>query len=76
MPLQRVDVTIQYKDGSDDSKPLKKLKESNSLEVVEFSTSTGIARTAFCWFVSYILRRCDKIITTLRTLKRYHINTV
>ena len=42
MSLQRADITIQYKDGSEDSKPLKKLKESNPLEVVEFETGTGI----------------------------------
>ena len=57
---------IQYKDGSETWMTLKRLKESNPLELAEFATARGIAEEpAFCWWVPYTLRRRDRIIATV-----------
>ena len=63
---------IQFKDGSEVWMPLKRLKESNPLEVAEFVTARGIAEEpAFCWWVPYTLRRRDRIIATVnKRIKR------
>ena len=59
--------------------PLKRLKESNPLEAAEFATATCIAdEAAFCWWIPYTLRRCDRIIATVnkrvkRTSHKYGV---
>ena len=43
--------------------PLKILKNSNPIEVSEFTVARGIDKEpAFTWWFPYTLRRCDRII--------------
>ena len=58
---------------------LKRLKESNPLEVEEFATATDIAdEAAFCWQIPCTLRRRERIIATVnklvkRTSQKYSV---
>ena len=59
--------------------PLKILKNSNPIEVAEFTVARGIDKEpAFTWWFPYTLRRCDIIIAGVnsqvkRTTRKYGI---
>ena len=51
--------------------PLKVLKESNPVEVAEFANATGlIEEPAFKWWVPYVLKKRDRIISYVNSRVR------
>ena len=59
---------VLWKDGSEQWIPLKILKESNPLEIADYSKSRGIDNEpAFHWWVPYTLRRRDRIIASVNS---------
>ena len=59
---------IKWRDGREEWIPLKLLKETTPLKVVEFVTAEGISNEpAFCWWVPYTLRRHDRIISSVKS---------
>ena len=68
-----VKLEILCVDGSSSWIPLKDLKESNSIETVEFSVSRSIQdQPAFAWWVTHVDRKHNAIIKQVqaRTAKR------
>ena len=62
---------VLWKDGSKTWLPLKDLKESNPIEVAEFAKSRGVEKEpAFAWWVPYTLRKCDVIISAVKSRVR------
>jgi hypothetical protein len=65
---------IQWKDGTTSWEPLKRLKESNPLEVAEYTVANKIAsEPVFCWWIPFTLQRWDRIIVVVN--KRYLLRT-
>ena len=65
---------VQWKDGSTSWLPLADLKESYPIEVAEYALSCEIDNEpAFRWWVSYVLKKRDRIIAAVKT--RYHRTT-
>ena len=61
-------ILFKWKDGSKSWIPLKLAKESNPIEVAEFFTSISIAdEPAFSWWVMYVLRKRDRIISFINS---------
>ena len=59
---------ITWKDQSKTWIPLKDLKESNPVEVAEFAKARFIEdEPAFCWWVPYVLRKRDYIISAVKS---------
>lgn len=57
---------VAWKNGTEQWIPLSIMKESNPIEVAEFAVAQGIAdEPAFCWWVSYTLRKRDSIISAV-----------
>ena len=53
---------IAWKNGSEKCIPLSIMKESNPIEVAKISATYGIYdKPAFVWWVSYTLRKRDKL---------------
>ena len=62
---------VLWKDGSTSWIPLKDLKESNPIEVAEFSKARGINdEPAFAWWVPCTLRKRDAIISAVTSRAR------
>ncbi len=54
---------VKWKDGSYDWLPLSQVKESNPIEVAEYSIAQGIHKEpAFNWWVPHVIRKRDRII--------------
>jgi hypothetical protein len=65
---------VEWKDGSTSWEKLADLKESNPIEVAEYPVAQGIQdEPAFAWWVPYVLKRCDYIISKINTT--YHKRT-
>ena len=65
------DLLIAWRDGSESWIPLKDMKQSNPLEVAEYAFSRGIhTEPAFHWWVPYILRKRDVIISSIKSRLR------
>ena len=65
---------VQWKDGSTSWERLADLKESNPIEVAEYSIAANIHKEpAFAWWVPSILARRNQIIAAVN--KRYHKRT-
>ena len=61
------DFLCMWKDGSTTWTPLKDLKESNPVDVFEYVIGNRISEeTAFSWWVSYILKKRDRIISKVK----------
>jgi hypothetical protein len=70
----RCHFNIQWKDGTTNWEPLKRLKESNPVEVSAYTGANKIAsEPAFCWWVPFTLQRQDRIIAAVN--KRYMLRT-
>ena len=62
---------VLWKDGTEQWVPLKDLKESHPVEVAEFAKARGIAdEPAFAWWVPYVLRKRDTIISLVKARVR------
>ena len=62
---------VIWEDQSNTWIPLKYLKESNPVEVAEFAKAWCIEdEPAFCWWVPYILRKRDCIISAIKSRVR------
>ena len=65
------DLLVQWRNGSQEWIPLKVIKNSNPVEVAEYSRSRGIDNEpAFAWWVPYTLRRRDRIISGVNSRVR------
>ncbi len=65
---------IQWRDRTSSWESLAAMKESNPVEVAEFSVSQGIDKEpAFAWWVPYTLKKRDRIIAAVNA--RYHKRT-
>jgi hypothetical protein len=61
------ELCIQWKDGSTSWERLADVKESNPIEVAEYSVARGIdSEPAFGWWVDCALRKRDRIISAIR----------
>ena len=59
---------VKWSDGSESWVPLKDMKESHPLEVADFAKARGIAdEPAFSWWVPYMLRKQDVIISKVKS---------
>jgi hypothetical protein len=66
---------IQWKDGSTSWERLADVKESNPIEVADYSVARGIeVDPAFAWWVDYTLKKRDRIISAVkkRVIKKSH----
>ena len=62
---------VQWADSSETWIPLKDLKESHPVELAEFAKSRGIqAEPAFAWWVPYVLRKRDIILSKVNARLR------
>ncbi len=61
------DLQVEWRDGSTTWVPLSELKESNPIEVAEYTVANKIAKEpAFAWWVRKALRKRDWIIKKVR----------
>mmetsp|Transcript_44940 Transcript_44940/g.109124 ORF Transcript_44940/g.109124 Transcript_44940/m.109124 type:complete len:481 (-) Transcript_44940:1244-2686(-) len=68
------EVCVQWKNKSTSWVPLVDMKNSFPAETAEYAVSRGIEdEPAFAWWVPYVLKKRDRIISKLRT--RYHKTT-
>jgi hypothetical protein len=59
---------VLWKDGTKQWMSLKKLKESNPVDVAEYAISVGIdEEPAFAWWLPYTLRKRDRIISSVNS---------
>jgi hypothetical protein len=68
-------ICVLWKNGETSWERLADLKESNPLEVAEYSLAQGIDHeAAFCWWVPHVINRHEWIISAVnnRYLKRTH----
>lgn len=71
---QGVDLCLSFKDGTTAWLPLADTKESYPVQVAEYAVAAGIdSEPAFRWWVKYVLKKRDKIISKVKT--RYHKRT-
>jgi hypothetical protein len=66
---------VEWKDGSTDWLPLKDLKESYPVQVMEYAVTNKIAeQLVFAWWVPYVLRKRERIIQKVKSWywKRTH----
>jgi len=57
---------VQWKDGSEQWIPLRILKESNPVEVAEYTIAKGLDdEAAFAWWVPYTMRKRGRIISSV-----------
>ena len=70
------ELCCEWKDGSTSWQKLSDLKESHPLQVAEFALAAGIAdEPAFNWWVSWVLKKRDRIISLVRRSAWYHKRT-
>jgi hypothetical protein len=70
-----VQLCIQWKDGSTSWERLADVKESNPIEVAEYSVARGINdEPAFAWWVDFTLKKRARIIAAVkkRVIKKTH----
>jgi hypothetical protein len=61
------ELCCEWKDGSTSWQKLSDLKESHPLQVVEFAFAAQIAvEPAFNWWVSWVLKKRDRIISLVK----------
>ncbi len=59
---------MRWKDGTISWEPLRNLKGSNPIELVEYAIMNKIeSQPAFAWWVPHTIKRRDKIISALKT---------
>jgi hypothetical protein len=59
---------VLWKDGSKQWLSLKKLKESNPVDIAEYAVSVGIDdEPAFAWWIPFTLRKRDRIISSVNS---------
>ena len=59
---------VLWRDGSSQWVTLKKLKESNPIEIAEYAISQGLDdEPAFAWWVPYTLRKRDRIVASVNS---------
>ena len=62
------ELLVNWKYGSQEWVPLKLLKESNSVEVAVFFIDQNIAdEPSFSWWVPFVLRKRDRIISAVNS---------
>ena len=62
------DLLVKWRDSSKSWLPLHDLKESNPLDVAEYALAKKISKEpAFTWWVPYVLRERDAIISLVKT---------
>ncbi len=69
------ELCIQWKDGTTSWERLADVKESNPIEVAEYSFARGIeSEPAFAWWVDFTLKKRDRIISAVkkRVIKKTH----
>jgi hypothetical protein len=67
---QRVEFTVEWRDGSTSRIALKDLKEANPVEVAEYAVANKIDdEPAFAWWVRDVLERRKRTIKKLKTRK-------
>ena len=65
------DLLVSWRDGSESWIPLKDMKNSNPVEVAEFAAAKNlIDEPAFSWWVPYILRKRDNIVSAVNSRVR------
>ena len=58
---------VKWKDGLESWVKLTDMKEAQPIELVEYAKARGIDQEpAFAWWVPYILRRCDVILSAFK----------
>ena len=61
------DMQVQWIDNSTSWVPLKLIKESNPVEVVEYALVNGFHHEpAFKWWVSHVLKKRDRLISKVK----------
>jgi len=64
------DLLVSWKDGSRSWLPLKDVKESNPIDVAEYSISRDInSEPAFAWWVPGVMRKRERIISKIKANK-------
>ena len=67
------DLLVTWRDGSRSWIESKDLKESHPVDVAEYAMSRKLENyPAFAWWVSTVLKRREKIISKLKSLRRAH----
>ena len=69
------ELCVQWRTGEEQWVPLRELKQSNPVEVADYAQSNDLVHEpAFKWWVPYILRKRDHIVSkvTSRVVKRTH----
>ena len=69
------DLCVLWKNGEEQWIPLRELKNSNPVEVADYAVANGLQdEPAFKWWVPYVVRKRDNIISKLsaRVIKRTH----
>eukprot|EP00804_Cyclotella_cryptica_P001676 CCRYP_009051-RA/>CCRYP_009051-RA protein AED:0.08 eAED:0.08 QI:0/0/0/1/0.5/0.6/5/0/841 len=70
------ELCCEWKDGSTSWQKLSDLKESHPLQVAEFAFAAHIAdEPAFNWWVSWVLKKRDRIVSLVKRRRRYHKRT-
>eukprot|EP00804_Cyclotella_cryptica_P028067 CCRYP_017276-RA/>CCRYP_017276-RA protein AED:0.08 eAED:0.14 QI:0/0/0/1/0.25/0.2/5/0/724 len=70
------ELCCEWKDGSTSWQKLSNLKESHPLQVAEFAFAAQIAdEPAFNWWVSWVLKKRDRIVSLVKRGARYHKRT-
>jgi hypothetical protein len=65
------DFKVLWKDGSTSWLPLRELKESNPVEIAEYSVTAGIDdEPAFRWWVPFTLKKRDVIISAVNQSRK------
>ena len=68
------DIRVQWSDGTESWIPMDVVKDSNPIELAEYSVSRGIAQEpAFAWWVPRILKKRNLLIKKLKS-KHYKTN--
>ena len=71
MTTQGWKLKVLWSNGTESWIPLKDLKESNPVEVAEFAKARDLeSESAFCWWVPYVLRKRDVIISNVTSRAR------
>ena len=67
------DLCVKWKDGSTEWVPLKELKESNPIQLVEYARANQLENEpAFVWWVPWTIRKRNRI---LKAMKKQYFGT-